>query len=297
MAAAEPRTVLEAEYFVDPICSWSWSNEPRVRRFLARYGAGVFLWRRMGGLMARRDAGFFDPQYDLGGADPGAYARHQGEVCAGSGMPFDARVWSVHPPETSHAACIAVKAAQRQGHRLGDAYLRRVQEAFFTECRAVEGFEVLLALAREVPGLDELRFGADLEGPRARRAFEADWEAARNPVPEARDIKTTEGRLRYAFPTLVLANAAGRRRVLDGGSPEAAYGEAVAALAPDLKPAASPDPRAFLKTWGSAATREVEVVCGLDRGEAEAALERLAAAGEAAGRPVGATRLWTWIGP
>jgi putative protein-disulfide isomerase len=291
---AEHDAPLRAQYFVDPICSWSWGNEPHLRKFLTEFGSHLHLRHRMGGLMGRRDAGFHDPQYGLGGDDPAAYAVHQTEVCEETGMPFDARVWAEHPPTSSHPACIAVKAAQLQGDALGTAYLRRVQEAFFTARGAVDDRATLEKLARHVPGLDGARFAADLDGP-AAAAFEEDFELARRPVPEARDTKETEGRMRYAFPTLILANAEGDRRVLDGGHPYGAYREAAQALAPEVAPAPAPDVLTFLATWGSAATREAAMVCEVPEAEAEMALEGLVRDGQAMARPAGTRELWVWL--
>jgi len=290
---AEHEAPLRAQYFVDPICSWSWGNEPHLRKFLTEYGPHLHLRHRMGGLMARRGTGFFDPQVGLGGEDPAAYAAHQSEVCDETGMPFDPRVWSEHPPISSHPACIAVKAAQLQDEALGAAYLRRVQEGFFTECMAVDDRETLAELAARVPVLDPARLMADMDGP-AKAAFEEDFELARRPVPEARDTKETEGRMRYAFPTLILANAEGERWVIDAGHPYGAYREAAAALAPEVAPARPPDVGAFLASWGSATTREAAMVCEVTEAEAEMALEALARDGQAVARAAGSGSLWVW---
>lgn len=291
---AEHEAPLRAQYFVDPICSWSWGNEPHLRKFLAEFGPHVHLRHRMGGLLGRRDAGFLDPQVGLGGEDPAAYAAHQTEVCEETGMPFDPRVWAEHPPRSSHPACIAVKAAQLQGDSVGAAYLRRVQEGFFTGRAAVDERATLIGLAALVPGLDAARFAAAMDGP-AAAAFEEDFELARRPVPEARDTKSTEGRMRYAFPTLILANAAGARRVLDGGHPYGAYRAAARALAPDVAPLPAPDVGTFLATWGSAATREAAMVCEVPEAEAEMALDGLVREGRAMARPAGSGELWVWL--
>jgi len=246
--------------------------------------------------MERRDAGFFDPQHGLSGADAAAIAAHQAEVAAETGMPIDTGVWERFPPASSHPPSIAVHAAALQGAGFGDRMLRRVQEAFFTERRPVDTPEALIGLAAEVPGLDARRFAGDVLGPAAYAAFRADWEDARRPLPEARDVKETEGRLRYAFPTLVLRGPGGALAVLDGGHPYAAYAEAVAELAPGVTPAPVPAPKDFLARWGTAATREVAEGCALGEAAAEAALQALAAAGAATGRAVGPTTLWRWTG-
>jgi hypothetical protein len=114
-------------------------------------------------------------------------------------------------------------------------------------------------------------------------------------VPEAGDTKETEGRLRYAFPTLVLANAAGERRVLDAGHPYGAYREAARALAPELEPAPVPDVGTFLATWGTAATREAAMVCEVPEAEAEMALDGLVKDGQAMARPAGTLEMWVWL--
>lgn len=282
-----PPPPLAADYFVDPVCAWSWGNEPRIRRFLAEFGPAVALTRRTGGLIERRDAGFFDPQYGLSGDDPAGIAAHQAEVAAETGMPIDTRVWDLYPPSSSHPACLAVHAAALQDPALRDPALRRIQEAFLTRRLPVDRPEALIALLAGLAGLDLHRFARDLVDAPARAAFMADREAARHPVPEARDVKETEGRLRYAFPTLVLTNGAGERRVLDGGHPYAAYREAVADLAPGVTPAPAPDVRAFLARWGGAAPREVAEACGLSDAAAEAALAELEANGAVERRQVG----------
>jgi putative protein-disulfide isomerase len=282
-----PPPPLAADYFVDPLCSWSWGNEPRIRRFLSEFGPAVALTRRTGGLFEHRDAGFHDPQYDLSGDDPAAIAAHQAEVASETGMPIDPRVWSICPPASSHPACLAVHAAALQDAALRDPAFRRIQEGFFTRRLPVDRPEALIALLAGLTGLDLHRFARALVDEPTQAAFRADWEAARDPVPEARDVKETEGHQRYAFPTLVLTNAAGERRVLDGGHPYAAYRDAIEALAPGVVPAPAPDVGAFLARWGSAAPREVAEGCGLSDAAAEAALRDLEAKGEAERRQVG----------
>ena len=87
---ADPfQPALAADYFIDPLCSWSWGNEPHIRRFVTEFGHAVLARRRTGGLFERLDAGFFDPQHGLSGADIAAIAAHQAEVSEQTGMPID----------------------------------------------------------------------------------------------------------------------------------------------------------------------------------------------------------------
>ncbi len=285
--------VIAADYFTDPICSWSWGNEPNFRKLRQAFPGAIRIHHRMGGLVERRDEGFYDPQYDLGGENPEAYAIHQEEVSIETGMPIDTGVWKVHPPFSSHPACIAVKAVGLQGEELEDAYVRRVREGFFTERRPADTIASLMALAAEVPGVDLPRLAEEIEGPLAKEAFGDDFEAARHPVPQAKDTKMMEGRIRYGFPAMILMNETHGVRVLDGDSPWPDYVAAVQALAPSLSPAPPPDVAAFLHAVGRAATKEVEIVCELSRDEAKGQLEKLEKDGEIISRPVGHCCFWS----
>ncbi|MDH4228980.1 MAG: DsbA family protein [Nitrospirota bacterium] len=284
---------IAADYFTDPVCSWSWANEPVLRRLLCAYGHDMVIHHRMGGLLGSRDAAFVDAQNALSGPDPVQYREHQDEVCRGAQVPFDARVWDRHAPLSSYPACIAVKAAGLQGAGFEAAYLRRVREAFFTECRPVDSRDALLALAREVTGLDLERFAVEVDGPLARENFAADLVATRTPVPGARDVKTEpDGARRYGFPTMVLMNGVGDARVLDADHCFDDYRQSIQELAPDLVATQPPTPLEFLGRFGRVTTREVADCCGLDFDAARRQLEQLEKDGRVLGRPVAEHHMW-----
>ncbi|MDH5525744.1 MAG: DsbA family protein [Nitrospirota bacterium] len=283
---------LAADYFTDPLCSWSWCNEPLYRRLVWTFGHGLIIHHRMGGLLAARNASFADAEFGLSGEDPGQYRLHQEEVCRDHRMPFDGSVWQRHPPLSSHPACIAVKAAGLQG--LDDPYLRRVREAFFTGCRPVDRVKELVSLAAAVPGMDVERFAEEVDGPLAREHFADDLAATRQPLPGARDVKTeADGSRRYGFPTLIMMNDKGEVAAFDGDSTFDDYIKGIARLDPDLSAAAPPDPRAYLERFRCAATREVAMACGVDDRSAREELEALKSEGEVAIAPTG-TDLPLW---
>lgn len=287
---------IRAEYFTDPLCSWSWGNEPHYRKLRDEFG-GQIQWRhRLGGLMERWSKDFNDPLYQLTGGDAEALARHQEEVSLITQMPIDVGFWIENPPSSTHPASIAVKAAGLQRADLEDLYLRRVREGFLTERRRLDNKEALLMIAGEVPGINLDRLRKDIDSNAAKQAFRHDWEAARRPVPEARDTKVTEGHLRYSFPTLLLFNDAGEYRVLDADNTYQDYLRVISELAPGVKRGIPPDIETFVRKYRHVTTKEVSVVCEVSWKEAEAALEKLAEASIVRKRPVGHFCMWEWTG-
>jgi predicted DsbA family dithiol-disulfide isomerase len=276
-----------AEYFSDPLCPWCWAAEPKVRALRAAFGDALFWVNRMGGLEGRV------PQ----ATDPAVARERMEHVSLEGRMPIDLDVWRHRSPASSAPASVVIKAVGFQDPALEDALLRRVREAFFVEGRAVDTSEALLALAREVPGIDLPRLVREMHDRAAKKAFMVDWEAARDPLPGARDLETTtEGGRRYAFPTLVLKDREGNHRILDHTDPFETWLAAVHALAPGLKPLASPSIEGFLKSVGSASTEEVALACEVSFEGADADLASMAEDGRVICHPVGHFCTWTWKG-
>lgn len=278
---------LYAEYFTDPLCPWCWAAEPKQRALRAAFGDALFWVHRMGGMEDRV------PQT----ADPARARERMEQVSLKSRMPIDLDVWAHRSPASSAPASVAVKAVGFQDPALEDAFLRRVREAFFLEGRAVDTSEALLALAREVPGIDLPRLVREMHDRAAKKAFMVDWEAARDPQPGARDLEdTAEGGRRYAFPTLVLRDREGNHRIVHMADPFEKWLAAVHALAPELQPLRSPSIEGFLKSVGSAATEEVALACEVSYEATDADLASLAEDGRVLCRPVGHYCTWTWKG-
>ncbi len=240
---------IDITYYTDPLCSWSWAFEPQWRRLRYAFGDQVH-WRYvMGGMIANWQS-FGDPLNDI--SRPPQMGPHWLQVKYLSGMPINEQIWHTDPPESSYPACIAVKAAERQGPAVGEAYLRRLREAVMLEQRNIARREVLVELAATTATpqladstLDVDRFQADLDNPTTLDAFQDDLKDARY-----RDI----GR----FPTLLLRAASGRAIIIVGYRPYEVLRAALASIAPDLQPVrATVDAVTYIKHWGSATAREV----------------------------------------
>lgn len=164
------------------------------------------------------------------------------DAAAASGMPCDARLWLDDPPRSTYPACLAVKAAAEQG--LDGPYLRRAREGFAVDRRRLDRPDALVALAREVPGMDVERFRIDLQSNAIVEAFGADLDVARRgPTPRVE----VDGEVAEPRDLARLAERAPALGVLDA-----------------------------LRRFGRMATPEVAEVCDLPGPRAPAELWRLA---------------------
>ena len=186
-------------HYTDPLCVWSWAFEPVWRQLLdAR--ADTVTWRyRMGGMIADWSR-YGDPLNNVSAA--AQMGPHWLHVARQTGATVDSRLWHDDPPQSSHPACVAVKAAEGQGRDAGERYLARLRRAVMTERRNIARDEVLTAVAVEA-ALDLDAFTTALDDGSAVEAFRDDLRDSRY-----REI----GR----FPTLLLERD-GRRGLLITG--------------------------------------------------------------------------------
>lgn len=244
------------EYYTDPLCSWSWAFEAPWRAL--RYTcAGRLTWRyRMGGMLSDWRS-YHDPFNDI--SNPSQMAPQWLQVQELSGMPFDELVWHIDPPNSSYPACLAVKAAQRQGDAAAEQYLRRLREAVMLERRNIARPDILLTIAQETAQAGSMeepfdfnRFRDDLDAQETREAF-------RNDLRDASYYGI--GR----FPTLVLHRTDGRGIVLVGYRPHHVLWTALHALVPAMHqtPAIPQEQLAleYISRWQRVTARELVEVC------------------------------------
>ncbi len=244
-------SAVEAFYYTDPMCAWSWAAEPARLRAERAFAGELRLTYVMGGL-ARE---FGPPLQNL---------RAWLDAAAATGMPVDPRVWLDAPPRGSFSACIAVVVAGEQG--LAGAYLRRAREAVAFERRPLDEASALLHVAREVPGLDVARFQIGLGSHGALETFGAELARARS---------GGDGGL----PRLELVAPGGTPAQLCGPAllDPRAWTEALAAAGAQPSPAEPPSIEQALRDHRRLATPEVSALCELPGPAAAAQLWRLAA--------------------
>ncbi len=240
---------MEAFYYTDPMCASSWAAEPARRVAERRFAGQLSLTYVMGGL-AR----------EFGAPLPVLHAWL--DAGASAGMPVDPRLWLDAPPRGSYAACIAVIAAGEQG--LTGPFLRRAREAVAFERRPLDDGAALLALARDVPGLDAARFQIGLGSHAVLETFGHELER----------VRAGGG----AHPRLEIVDPDRATTVLSGGAlldPEA-WTAALTAAAGRPSTDGPPTIEQALREHGRLATPEVAALCELPGPLAPAQLWRLA---------------------
>ncbi|HLJ01844.1 MAG TPA: DsbA family protein [Solirubrobacteraceae bacterium] len=269
---------VEAYYYTDPACPWSWAAEPAMRRLMQEFGSGLRVRYVMAG-MARE---FGDPE---------PLARSCIEAGLASGMPVDPRIWWEGAPRSSYPAGIAVKAAAEQG--CDGPYLRRLREGLLCRRRKLDNVEALVEEARGVPGIDVERFRIDCGSHALLEAFGADLELGRA-VPEEHH---GEGAGRVKLPSVEFRGADGAVHGVYGPSPyETLRAAALAAGAvADASAAAPPPLEDALRRWGTMATVEVAEVCSLPGPRVPAALWQAALEWRVRAERVGTGELWTLV--
>lgn len=270
--------VVQARYYTDPLCPWSWALEPARQKLQRDLGSSLRISYVMGGMREELQ-------------DARQVALQALEAAAASGMPVDVRLWLRDPPRSSHPACLAVKAAAEQGDP--GPYLRRLREASLCRQRKLEGAEELIAEARAIPSLDLDRFKLDISSNAVLESFGADLDRARS-VPQEHH---SGGRVKlpsweflgpggaihgvYGFADYAaLRQAADAAGAAEAGRPSADYG-------------AAPAVEQALKELGPLAAAEVAAVCGLPGPAVQAELWRLAKEWRVRPERLGGGELWS----
>lgn len=188
-------------------------------------------------------------------------------------MPLKDRLWQADPPASSYPACIAVKAAERQGQIAAEGYLRQLREAAMIGCRNIARQDLLLTVAQETARdglLDLQRFSNDLAASETIESFRQDLrDAAYYGI----------GR----FPTLILKRNDGRGIVLVGYRPYDALQAALEHLVPGIitRPEIQPEDLAvdYVMYWRRVLARELVEILGGDTSQTSTLLESLVARG------------------
>ena len=264
----DEQPTVEVTEYTDPICSWAWGTEPKLRLLQWRHGHR-FRWRTvMGGLVG--DASNRREDWDpVRAAEPmQAYWRRSSHY---TGQPYPMPMHRM--ARSTDPAGRAVKAALVQGPEVATRVLRRFRESIFVFGATPEDALSFAASAAGVTGLDMDRWLADLAGPASSDAYRADWEETRRPNDHVRNLtgdqvgigsmKHSEGHDRYAFPTLVFTGPGGSHTV-PGWMPYSSYVEAIEAAVPGATADPKPEPtvaEAF-ERWGVLTANELLLICG-----------------------------------
>ena len=254
--------------YTDPVCSWAWGSEPKLRLLRWRHGHRM-TWRTvMGGLLGDAAAGrdVWDP-IKAGQAT----ARYWSKV-----TPFTGAPWPMHMEymlRSSDAPDLAVKAAALQGDEVAARVLRRFRESIFVFGRPPGDRDQILESVVDVPGLQLDAFEVALDSVEAADAYEADWKETREPNDYVRElegdwpgignVKHSDGHDRYAFPTVLFRGPGGEHTAagwVDFEHYEACMEAAVPGSTGDPRP--DPTPAQAFERWPLLTAVELNTLCG-----------------------------------
>ena len=261
--------MVEVVEYTDPICSWAWGTEPKLRLLQWRHGHRM-TWRVvMGGLVgdASRGRDNWDPH--LAARPMSAYWR---QTSVHTAQPYPIPMHRM--ARSTDPAGRAVKAALVQGPEVAARVLRRLRESTFifgvTPCTKDE----FAIAAAGVPGLDLDAWLEAMAQPATEAAYRADWEETRRPNEHVRTLQGdyvgigrlmhSDGHDRYAFPTLLMRGPGGEHTV-PGWMPYSAYEDALEAAVPGSTTDRRADPTVAeaLARWGALTENELAVICGV----------------------------------
>lgn len=254
--------------YTDPVCSWAWGTEPKLRLLRWRHGHRAD-WRRvMGGLVddATSRRADWDP---VRAAEPmEAYWKQVADI---TGQPYPKPMHRML--RSTNPAGRGVHAAALQGTEIADQVLRRFRETIFVFGTGPDTTDTMAAAVDGVAGLDLEQWRVDVEDAHVAAAYQRDWEETRHPNDFVRSLdgerpgigsmKHSEGHDRYAFPTLVFSGGGGETTV-PGWMPFEAYVDAMERAEPQSTTDPRPDPtpeQAFAR-WPLLTAKEFEVLCG-----------------------------------
>jgi len=287
--------MIEAILYSDPACPWAYSESPALRVIEWRYGDQL-RWRLVL-IGLTEDAS----QYEQRGYTPLNGALGQARFRRRYGMPFAA----APKPRLSATgrACRLVVAARLESPGSEWRVFRALQLANFTTPLLLDDDRQLAEALRDLPGIDGDALVTKIDAPEVVEAYQRDRDETRAAAGSAAELqgktRITDGPVRFTAPSVTFARN-GTSLVAGGFQPVEAYDVLVANLDPTLRRELPPDtPLPLLERFTDGlTTQEVAALLAgnneaLDRGEAEAALLQLVAAGHARRLPLGDDAVWT----
>jgi predicted DsbA family dithiol-disulfide isomerase len=149
---------VEMYVFIDPFCFDCWTLSPIVKKLQMQYGCYLTVKHVLSG--------------DLTVLNHGKPKERKA-----AGMSGDGKANQEKTIRIPHLAAIGIKAAELQGKKAGNRFLRLLQQLHFMDQADMADIYVLKQCAKSV-GLDTKEFLRDLYSSSAARAFQCDLKIA-----------------------------------------------------------------------------------------------------------------------
>jgi predicted DsbA family dithiol-disulfide isomerase/SAM-dependent methyltransferase len=166
MSSHASEAAVEIVHFADPWCWWSWGLESVIQRLKSVYGNQIEVNYRMGGIT--KDVSEWRREYDV--INDEELRSWITDSISITGMPADPDYYLSTKVKSTWDACVAVKAAQLQGERVGEQFYRKLMETIQLESKNGSDEEVYMKVAKDV-GLDLHRLKRDIASGKARELF------------------------------------------------------------------------------------------------------------------------------
>ncbi|PKR87128.1 dithiol-disulfide isomerase [Heyndrickxia camelliae] len=245
---------LEIYTFVDPLCPECWALEPVMKKLFIEYGSYFRLKYVLSCNLST---------LNLSAKNHESIAQLWEKTASRTGMSCDGSLWFENPISSPYIASIAIKAAELQGRRAGNRFLRKIQELIFLKKQNVSNMDVLVECAKSV-NLDIEEFINDIHSSSAAKAFQCDLKIAS-------EMEVTE------IPSLVFfnENIEDEGLKITGLYPYEVYVQIIYELLGDKpEPAPLPPLERFLKHYGVVASKEIAVVYNMSIAEVEKELKK-----------------------
>jgi predicted DsbA family dithiol-disulfide isomerase len=267
---------VDVTIYTDPSCPFGFTAQRQELKLLWHYGEHIAVSRRM--IVLAEETRPYTPEVAQ------RVAANRDRLRSVYRMPL-----CVEPPDRRVSTLNASRAYV--GARVNDAahaelLLRALRRRAMTDGEPLDELSTVYAAADDV-GVGAETIDRWLQDGRVEAELRHDMAAARNPLPEARALahrlSRADGELRYSAASAVFEHR-GRRIVLPGFQPFAAYEVAVANVAPHLPRRPLAQTADEILAWASypLATAEVAELREIDFDAAQAELESSGA--EADGR-------------
>lgn len=233
---------IELYVFIDPLCPECWHFEAYLRKFALEYGR-FFTVRHIVSPPVNRET------YS-------AKANKRKMTCTNpNGDTTISNPWAV---------ALAIKAAEIQGKRAGNKFIRKLQENLFLRQVDISNEQILIEIARDAK-LDMEEFTDDMHSSTAKKAYQGDVQ-----LTHEMEIEVT--------PTIVFFNHSNEEQgiKLAGLYPYEVY-EYILQETLKMNPIPSEKPplEEFLKKYNTVASKEVSIVYDWSLTKTERELKKL----------------------
>lgn len=193
------REYLHAQWFTDPMCSWSFAAEDAIGEFRRHFTGHLVFQNRM--FVLYKDLSLFLGAHGM--TKPSEFAAKIDRVAKSTGKRIQTEAWTNNAvPGSSEQCCLWIKSAQLLDAEKGDLFLSEMRKALFLDGKDISSESVIEDLVRK-SGMEIQPLRLGLFSQKVQAMLEEDQKLAEEERVTSR-------------PTLVLRNSGGDRVFIGG---------------------------------------------------------------------------------